>query len=867
MRTKIDFFSSGVIDLADDVAYSINYAIADIREPDKRNSSYSKTIRIPGSKVNDRIFQHIWNIDIDCNFNPNRKVYCQLLIDDMPQLTGYLQLLRIYSLENKRIEYEVVIRGQVGNIFTVIGDAELTDLDFSEWNHKYLKSVQKASWTATVGEGYVYPLIDYGTGGIVYDVTNFYPAIYVKEYWDKIFASAGFTYSSNFLNTDFFKRLIIPNSTQGFNLSEEELALRNVSVDDVGYGGHPIASLNYTTNTNPNTTIAPFSHTVSDPSSQFSFVSNKCTILYSGGYNISYSSADYYCDHNVLASGFVSIIRERAGVFTSIAISYVFIRNSPANHGISGGAYFIAGDKIFIGYSIKLNVNTSILPVNLITYGDGRSSLSITASDITLDDDNDLNINNFIPKSIKQRDFLTSITKMFNLYFEVDKFVSNKINIEPRNDFYSSGVVVDWTSKLDNSQDLVLEPMGELNAGRYLYGYREDKDYWNQYYLKRHQQIYAEKNWFVDNDFLLGINKTEVIFSPTPQVQVASTDRNIPQILNVDNAGIIKETVSVNIRILYYGGVKTTGNAYSYTSVVEGDTTETTYPYCGMMDVPTNPTFTLDFGVPFELFYFTSVYTNNNLFNKYHRQFIEEITDKDSKIVTGWFALNPLDILKLDFRNEFFIDGHFLRLNKIYDYNPVISTLTKCEFIKIKRANQFVPERKGTGGWDNTFSDTTRPPKPIGGTLSQAQLGNIVVKDNYVGQTVRGAIVTGVRNSVGEGAKNITLLNSSGVVVFPNVNGATVINSSGVIVSDEGKLFINDIDLSNAPILSNEITLTAGAIDGANQTFEWGIKPTIIVLNGKILRVNVEYGLAYTGGIWKTFLYVPPFTGDLIWAY
>ena len=81
MRTRLELGTSGSIDLLDNIPYSLNYAIADIREPDKRNSSYSKTIKIPGSKANNIIFAHIFEINIQSNFNANLKhhVACMLM--------------------------------------------------------------------------------------------------------------------------------------------------------------------------------------------------------------------------------------------------------------------------------------------------------------------------------------------------------------------------------------------------------------------------------------------------------------------------------------------------------------------------------------------------------------------------------------------------------------------------------------------------------------------------------------------------------------------------------------------------------------------------------------------------------------------
>jgi hypothetical protein len=111
-------------------------------------------------------------------------------------------------------------------------------------------------------------------------------------------------------------------------------------------------------------------------------------------------------------------------------------------------------------------------------------------------------------------------------------------------------------------------------------------------------------------------------------------------------------------------------------------TLEQFYPYCGHLDNPDYPTQDLYFGLPDLIYQPKTKWTQNNLFNRFHRKTIAEIIDKDSKMITGYFYLTPIDIFKLDFKNQFYINGHYLRLNNIIDYNPNILDTTKCEFFK-----------------------------------------------------------------------------------------------------------------------------------------------------------------------------------------
>jgi hypothetical protein len=212
-RTKIFLPSSGSIDMYDDVSTPLNFSIADIRFPEKRNSNYSKTIKIPGTKNNNLLFGNIFDVNVtDGSFNPNAKVKGILTIDDENQINGYIQMLSITINDDSKIEYEVMILGNVGNIFNALGTAELTALDLSDYDHTYDYATQVASWTNTYVNGYCYPLIDYGFDNDLskVDVEHLLPALFLRTYIDKIFQSVGYTYTSSFFNIDYFKKLIVP---------------------------------------------------------------------------------------------------------------------------------------------------------------------------------------------------------------------------------------------------------------------------------------------------------------------------------------------------------------------------------------------------------------------------------------------------------------------------------------------------------------------------------------------------------------------------------------------------------------------------------------------------------------------------------
>jgi len=109
----------------------------------------------------------------------------------------------------------------------------------------------------------------------------------------------------------------------------------------------------------------------------------------------------------------------------------------------------------------------------------------------------------------------------------------------------------------------------------------------------------------------------------------------------------------------------------------------TAYGYAGHFDDPINPTKDINFGAASEIYFDPATYTTNNLFNDYWSGYIAEIADKDSKILSCYVHLTPLDIQQLDFSIPILIDGIKFRLNKIEDYDYTNNELVKVELLKI----------------------------------------------------------------------------------------------------------------------------------------------------------------------------------------
>lgn len=858
-----------------DSLFLITKQIQDIREPDKKQTDFSKTITLPGSDVNDRLFSYAFSLSHDIqssgtnftpDFNPNLQAEVVAFLDGAEFFRGVCQLIKVRVTDDVLVMYDIILLGKLANIFTDIGDRELTELDFSEYNHTYNNENVHNSWATSImvngspqafayGTGYVYPLIDYGFSSNLQDfpLNNMYPALSAREYLYKIFKALGYTWTSAFLDGAFFKRLYIPFKSALMKLTAAQVAQRKfrasrVSSDQVL--SVPITQANSVVSTiifNDDSTAPNF-----DTSNQYNTATGQYTvasglegtftfcgqIILTGTFTPNTAGVSVRSQYSIRSlmemikidiGGNATVLQTvlfdiqpnqpftttyttaSIGSVNPVDLDYASSPFNPRNYVniIAPNVSLLVGERVAIRirryaiqnqYGINNLASASQLFQNVSTgvFYDGTLELNVKVNSVFYNlidnaqivEGQTVLMNNTLPQKVKQKDFVMSIFKMFNLYVEQDESIKNNFLIEPRDTYYNS-TVIDLTTKLDKSRELEIRPMGALEVRNYNFKYKPDTDYYNQIYNDGYPLDYGERQVSIENDFVKGTKTNELIFSPTPSVGSTTNDRVIPRIIKISN-GVVSSHEG-NIRILYYGGLKDTNQVWNITS--SGQTyTFGQYPYIGHLDDPYTSSIDLCFYPPAEIYwadYFHSIwYTNNNLYNAYHKNFIEEITDKNSKIVTGWFQLNALDIKNMDFRKLYFFEDEYFRLNKIHDFNPVSDELTKCEFIKIKQAVGFTPSSGNLDlaePGDETLPATFKPALHNGNTGGGALINGT---ENRTNETLRAVLINGHGNTIGDYSENITLLSSSGVTILGNSKNMTVMNTQNKKIRNDNTVVI-----------------------------------------------------------------------------
>lgn len=666
------------LDLLQDISTEFTYAIDDITDFGSKNTSFSKTISLSGTAINNKIFGFVFELNnanftdnslpnVNYNFNASKSANCKIFIDKVQIFKGTLRILEIV-VDSKTIEYQCSVFGELGGLMNALGNDRIEDLDFSDYDHVYNVANISGSWDAARGSGYYYPLIDYGnvsTDKISFQYSAFRPSFYAKEYIDKIFAGTDYTYESDFLNTDFFKRLIIPNNQKllsGYSTTKLQV-YASVEVYNTTSYTIPIRFGNITT-------LGFFTSNIDNTEFTYTGASSiNCKLDFSLG---GLWASPY--------QGTLKIKKNGADIYST----YIGIGNSYNyfNRSTSIDSVVINTNDII---KVVFEISGSMGNTNTLTIYTGNLILSTSASEITpINYGENIMVNNTLPKGIFQKDFMLSIAKMFNLYIYDDVYNSNKIYLKPYVDFYPniSDNALDWSNKIDRSKPLSIKPMSELNARYYHYKFKEDSDYYNANYKTKYNESYGDRIYDTAYDFSKETESVAVIFAPSVLFQANGTDKKYPAIYKKSNNNTTEDSMDSVIRIMQ---VKKITSVVSWT-IKNGVTTlgtYTSYGYAGHLDDPNTPTNDINFGAPKELQISVSTYPTSNLFNAYHSEYIAEITDKNSKLLTCSALLNTTDILNLDFSKFIWIDGTLFRLNKVENFNPMEYNTTKISLLKV----------------------------------------------------------------------------------------------------------------------------------------------------------------------------------------
>ena len=685
IRTEI-YIENQLVDLLQDIGTNFTYTIDDVNDFGSRNTSFSRTISIPATSRNNIILGFAFQLgmasehnmelpNVNTNFTPSQAAKCEVFIDKIQIFKGVIRILEIVS-NNSATEYQCAVFGELGGFITELGNKRLEDLDFSEYNHTYNVTSIQNSWDSITGLGYYYPLIDYGnvsTNKDDFNVKAFRPALYAKEYIKKIFEGTSYTLNCDFFNTDFFKKLIIPNNSQGIQGTNDRFILATIAATKT--------ILNSNTPTARNINV-PF-----DSTTLLYFTENgsKSIFTYTDTTKTVRALATITGVYQTDAASSITATLYVGGIAVQTLTQATISANNPYQFNFDYTGNILNTNTVYINISVPGTANTYIVTITNANFTFTQLAAQLT----TVAYNGTVSINNNLPKGIFQKDFFLSIVKMFNMYVYQDNINDKQINIAPYIDFYSDFATdsLDWSQKIDMNSTLSIKPMSQLNARYYAYRYSDDSDYYNENYKKKYGQTYGDFLYDSQFDFVKDTAYSQILFAPTVLKLYTGQDKYQPAIYKLSNYNTTEDSMDSVLRILMAKKITGVSSWKIQDDALTTLATLTSYGYAGHLDSPTTPTVDLNFGVPKELQFPASTYPTNNLFNTYHLPYILEITDMESKLLTCRAYLNTLDIYNLDFSKYIWINGVLFRLNKVESYDPLAYRTTQISLLKVINTN------------------------------------------------------------------------------------------------------------------------------------------------------------------------------------
>lgn len=173
MRQDIDLYiNNQLVELGEDFEVNMTYTVEQTTNPTAIKNNYSKTITIPATAQNNRIFENIWNMGSIYNggFDLTKKADFQLFLNGDKMEEGYIKIDNIIK-KGTNAEYKCTLFGGLGDFFYCLStDADGNKLKLSDLDYG-------VDFTITVDANFVQnawnALMDNSTEGTIYDHINF----------------------------------------------------------------------------------------------------------------------------------------------------------------------------------------------------------------------------------------------------------------------------------------------------------------------------------------------------------------------------------------------------------------------------------------------------------------------------------------------------------------------------------------------------------------------------------------------------------------------------------------------------------------------------------------------------------------------
>lgn len=731
------FLSYVSVDLGEDTSISLNKNFEEISDFTTRSSTFTKTFTIPQSSINDKFFRQAFLIN-------SSSFVDAVVVDAIVKYGGadvFVGQARLSSVFNSTLggTYEIFLTQTLPDFTNISQSIKLVDLDYTSVNHQFTYDNVVSTWSFTGGSytnytgltgSVVYPLAQYGyedekyfglflnnpsgftnsSGALA--LTQFAPWISAKYLIDEIFTRVGFTYDSEFFESDYFNALFClakTNEDMGARLSSGNTENANVflATTNTGFFDTNVGNLG-----TAYTQFFLFDIEQNDPINIFT---------------PSLSVSDR--QHN-----FRAVVN---GVYRLKVNFSAFITNSPfplylnvAFKDLDTGQIYsqvqgmlirgidLATFELFFVLTLTAGSRVGFFYSRSDTGGNPSAQLGIFRSTIELLDapflgaTDQLAFQNNLPGEITCLDFFKGIVSLFNLVVIPDG--ERNFTIEKWDTYFSRGVIKDFSDKIDVGAGYTLSPTNELQK-EYKISYKNSEDRYSFQNQQDRNQQFGTFRYISPIPFHQGIVDVEIPFQPLPiSTFDGATESNmlIPHLYRFPskeelkqlqarqasgetiNYGQFYQTRGSDLRLGFYNGMMdfTITGASKNFFILSGSTavSHPTYPSISHLSAyEFSPSSFSDLNIGNQYDYwqpFLDTYvgfTANDVFNDFWAPRIEPLYNPDVKILRGQFRLTPTEIQTLEFNDRVYFLEAYWRLLSLNDADITQTSLVNCEWIKL----------------------------------------------------------------------------------------------------------------------------------------------------------------------------------------
>jgi len=570
------------------------------------------------------------------------------------------------------------------------------------------------------------PIIDYrdsntpGYFDFIGTPLRFYylkPAIQIKWLYKKIFEEAGFQIDSEFFDTAYFERFYLPLTFSTDSLYLNQAVKPQFSfLDDSRSLGSIVYTLPFTWNEVVQGVVVDTQNVVrgrqfpvitdninASSLSPWGFVvptTGNYTIKVTwGGFNTKLSRDVPNVDQPAIALLYFRQVEFGGALGTSGTTLYDNNRVIPAGASFLDSYTFNADLDTNFFYSWDVDLNGTIYPAQWNYF-----AMEIINGPRSIIGDVDFSLE-FPPTEVKQIDFISGINRKFNLLVIPDAFDTARFRVEPIIDYMAKGQVLDWSKKIDYDSTINISPTTSVINGTMYFSAADDEDFGNTEFKKITNDLYGTQYVQLDTNYKSQTtefndgfaNSVDDILNNLGQPNVTIPIYYITREENNEGTPELFYNSRKTIPRVVFRGVNLPAKNVGFSQNPSGLTLNNFYLENTLVDM--FPVFNRFVTYPFGLTGLTHAVNFNkrqefnpieydfscyeDLYDIYYKEYIEDLSSSDNRILVGNFYLLPEEVNRLNGSEKIYINGNYYRVNKLNQYNLTNPNLVQVELVKL----------------------------------------------------------------------------------------------------------------------------------------------------------------------------------------